>query len=90
MEVLARQGMYSKAAAVQGAANAMEAAEMRATTAAFEAEVRPLALVMILKGSAWEPQEAAIQWGWLSRRQPQQQLALACCSSQLGLQPCCL
>eukprot|EP00891_Asterochloris_glomerata_P007516 jgi/Astpho2/7516/e_gw1.00114.118.1_t len=38
MEVLARQGMYSKAAAVQGAANAMEAAEMRATTAAFEAE----------------------------------------------------
>ena len=40
MEVLARQGMYSKAAAVQGAANAMEAAEMQATTAAFEAEVR--------------------------------------------------
>lgn len=61
--MLARQGMYSKAAAVQGAANAMEAAEMRATTAAFEAEVRQVALVKALNGAAWELQEAAIQWG---------------------------
>ncbi len=50
--MLARQGMYSKAAAVQGAANAMEAAEMRATTAAFEAEVRQVALVKALNGAA--------------------------------------
>ena len=63
--MLARQGMYSKAAAVQGAANAMEAAEMRATAAAFEAEVRQLTRIMALRCAAWEVQEAAVQWGWL-------------------------
>ena len=36
---LARQGCYSKAAAVQEATNGMEAAEMKATLASFEAEV---------------------------------------------------
>ena len=40
VDLLARQGCYSKAAAVQEATNGMEAAEMKATLAAFEAEVR--------------------------------------------------
>lgn len=39
VDLLARQGCYSKAAAVQQATNGMEAAEMRATLATFEAEV---------------------------------------------------
>ena len=39
IDLLARQGCYSKAAAVQQATNGMEAAEMRATLATFEAEV---------------------------------------------------
>ena len=74
--MLARQGMYSKAAAVQGAANAMEVAEMRATTAAFEAEVRQLAHVTVLRGAAWVPQQAAIWKDWLSSRQLQQHVML--------------
>ncbi len=40
IDLLARQGCYSKAAAVQQATNGMEAAEMKATLATFEAEVR--------------------------------------------------
>lgn len=39
IDLLARQGCYSKAAAVQQATNGMEAAEMKATLATFEAEV---------------------------------------------------
>ena len=39
VDLLARQGCYTKAAAVQEATNGMEAAEMKATLAAFEAEV---------------------------------------------------
>ena len=39
VDLLARQGCYSKAAAVQQATNGMEAAEMKATLASFEAEV---------------------------------------------------
>ena len=39
VDLLAKQGCYSKAAAVQQATNGMEAAEMRATLATFEAEV---------------------------------------------------
>lgn len=39
VDLLARQGCYSKAAAVQEATNGMEAAEMKATLASFEAEV---------------------------------------------------
>jgi len=39
INLLARQGCYSKAAAVQQATNGMEAAEMKATLATFEAEV---------------------------------------------------
>ena len=39
IDLLARQGCYSKAAAVQQATDGMEAAEMKATLATFEAEV---------------------------------------------------
>lgn len=42
VDLLARQGCYTKAAAVQEATNGMEAAEMKATLATFEAEVPPL------------------------------------------------
>lgn len=42
VDLLARQGCYTKAAAVQEATNGMEAAEMKATLATFEAEVLPL------------------------------------------------
>lgn len=47
VDLLARQGCYTKAAAVQEATNGMEAAEMKATLATFEAEVPPLLHVIL-------------------------------------------
>lgn len=66
VDLLARQGCYSKAAAVQEATNSMEAAEMKATLATFEAEVRHA--LQSLGLGVWEGQEGGREEGGLRWR----------------------